>query len=151
MVGNTLVRETREELGTCPSTPKPTCTQVIGSGGSCTRLSKFLIGAYSNAERMIHNALIFLMTLKLFEWILLRTWKGFSDFTHCYFYNSLERKWLERSWFGKYGISWHISVLLRKSESRLQWQGFIYVIQSCIVKTKSAIAIMQNVFCSIKA
>ena len=76
------------------------------------------------------------MTLKLLEWIWLRTWKGFSDFTHCYFYNSLERKWLERSWFGKYGISWHVSVLLRKSESRLQWQGFIYVIQSCIVKTR---------------
>ena len=28
-----------------------------------------------------------------------------SDFTHCYFYNSLERKWLECAWFGKYGIS----------------------------------------------
>ena len=28
-----------------------------------------------------------------------------SDFTHYYFYNSLERKWLECAWFGKYGIS----------------------------------------------
>ena len=71
--------------------------------------------------------------------------------THCYFYNPLERKWLERAWFGKYDISWPIFELLRKSDSRLQWQGCIYVIQSCIVETKSAIAIMQNVFCSVKA
>ena len=28
-----------------------------------------------------------------------------TDFTHCYFYNSLEHKWLECAWFGKYGIS----------------------------------------------
>ena len=151
MVGNTLFRETREGLGTCPSTPNPTRTRVIGSGGSCTRLSKFLIGGVFKSRADNTQCIILLMTLKLLEWIWLRTWKGFSDFTHCYFYNSLERKWLERSWFGKYGISWHISVLLRKSESRLQWQGFIYVIQSCIVKTKSAIAIMQNVFCSVKA
>ena len=27
----------------------------------------------------------------------------------------------------------------------------VHVFQSCIVKTKSAIAIMQNVFCSVKA
>ena len=151
MVGNTLFRETSEGLGTCPSTPKPTCTQVIGSGGSCTRLSKFLISRVFKSKADDTQRFVFLMTLKLLEWIWLRTWKGFSDFTHCYFYNSLERKWLERSWFGKYGISWHISVLLRKSKSCLQWQGFIYVIQSCIVKTKSAIAIMQNVFCSVKA
>ena len=31
-----------------------------------------------------------------------------------------------------------MSVLLRKSDSRLQWQGFIHVVQSCIVKTKPA-------------
>ena len=70
------------------------------------------------------------MTLKLLEWIDFERGKVSrrSDITHCYFYNSLESKWLERAWFRKYGISWHISVLLRKFDSRLQWQEFIYFI-----------------------
>ena len=139
-------------LSPCPSTPKPTCTRVIGSGGCCTRLSKFSIGGVCKSSEDDTQCFILLLMFCL---------SGFdfehgkvsrrSDFTHCYFYNPLERKWLEHPWFGKYGISWHLSVLLQTSESRLQWQGCIHVIHSCIVKTKSAIAIMQNVFCSAKA
>ena len=144
----------REGLGTCPSTPRPTCTQVNGSRGSCARLSKFLIGGVLilKAAQMIHN-------VSFYYWCL-NCLSGFdfergnisrhSDFTR-YFYHSLECEWLETSWFEKYDISCHISVLLRKSDSHLQWQGCIHIIQSCIVKTKSVIAIMQNVFCSVKA
>ena len=84
MAGNTLLRETREGLGTCPSTPKPTCTRVIGSGGSCTRLSKFLIGGVFKSSADDTHCVILFLTLKLLEWIWLGTWKGFSTlrFTH---------------------------------------------------------------------
>ena len=144
IAGNTLLRETRKGLGTCPSTSKPTCTLVIGSGGFCIRLSKFLTGGIRIASFYKRR----LNCLNGFDFERGKVSRR-SDYTCRYFYNSLKRKWLERAWFEKYGISWHISVLLRKSDSRLQWQGFIHVIPSCIIKTNSAI--MQNVFCSVKA
>ena len=89
------------------------------------------------------------MTLKLLsEWIWLWMWQGFSTlrFLHSLLFLWLfQRKWLECAWFRKYCISWHTSVFYRKSDNHLQWQGFIQVIQSCVVKTsKSVIAIMQN-------
>ena len=54
-------------------------------------------------------------------------------------------------WFGKRGISWHISVVFRRSDDQLQWQGFVHVIQSCSQDSLSVIAIMQDVLRSIKA
>ena len=54
-------------------------------------------------------------------------------------------------WFGKRGISWHISVVFRRSDDRLRWQGFVHVIQSCSQGSLSVIAIMQDVLRSIKA
>ena len=62
---NTLLRETRERLDTCPSTSKPTCTRIIGSGGSCTRLSKFLTGGVFKSSVDDTQGCILLMTLKL--------------------------------------------------------------------------------------
>ncbi|KAK3745612.1 hypothetical protein QZH41_003630 [Actinostola sp. cb2023] len=56
----------------------------------------------------------------------------------------------QSDWFGKRGISWHISVAYRRSNELLQWQGFIHVIQSCSQDSRSVIKIMQDVLCTIK-
>ena len=92
---------------------------------------------YLKTVRMIHIALFYFWRLNCLSGFDLERGKvsrRSDSRNQCYFYNPSERKWLEGAWFGKYGVSWHISVLLRKSDSRLQWQGCIHVIQSCIVR-----------------
>ena len=37
----------------------------------------------------------------------------------------------QTDWFGKRGISWHISVVYRHCDGNLQWQGIVHIIQSC--------------------
>lgn len=37
----------------------------------------------------------------------------------------------QTDWFGKRGISWHISVVYRRSKGVLQSQAFIHVVQTC--------------------
>ena len=54
-------------------------------------------------------------------------------------------------WFGKRGISRHISIEYRQSDDQLQWQGCVHVIQSCSQDSLSVIAIMQDVLRFIKA
>ena len=56
----------------------------------------------------------------------------------------------QTDWFDKRGISWHISVVYRRSSSQLKWQGFIHVIQSCSQDSQSVIAIMHDVLSAIK-
>ena len=54
-------------MGTCPSTSKPTCSRVIGSGGSCARLRRFLIGGVFKSNADDTQCFILLLTLKLLE------------------------------------------------------------------------------------
>ena len=66
---------------------------------------------YLKATGMIHNTLFYysrLNCLRGFDFKRGKVSRWSDSRTHCYFYNPLERKWLERAWFGKYGISWHI-------------------------------------------
>ena len=56
----------------------------------------------------------------------------------------------QADWFGKRGISWHISVVYRRLNGVLQWQGFIHVIQSCAQDSSAVIHIMQDVLATIK-
>ena len=56
----------------------------------------------------------------------------------------------QTAWFGKRGISWHISVVYRRVEGVLQWQGFIHVIQSCSQGSSAVVAIMQHVLTTLK-
>ena len=56
----------------------------------------------------------------------------------------------QADWFGKRGISWHISVVYRRVEGVLQWQGFIHVIQSCSQGSSAVVAIMQHVLTTLK-
>jgi len=56
----------------------------------------------------------------------------------------------QADWFGKRGISWHISVVYRRVDSVLQWQGFIHVIQSCSQDSPVVVRIMQDVLKTLK-
>ena len=56
----------------------------------------------------------------------------------------------QADWFGKRGISLHISVVYRRLEGVLQWQGFIHVIQSCSQGSSAVVAIMQHVLATLK-
>ena len=53
-------------------------------------------------------------------------------------------------WFGKRDLSWHISVVYRRIEGELQWQGFIHVIQSCSQGSSAVAAIMYHVLATLK-
>ncbi|PFX29456.1 hypothetical protein AWC38_SpisGene5756 [Stylophora pistillata] len=57
---------------------------------------------------------------------------------------------LQIDWFGKRGISWHISVVYRRIEGVIQWQAFIHVIQSCTQGSSAVTAIMQHVLATLK-
>lgn len=56
----------------------------------------------------------------------------------------------QADWFGKRGISWHISVVYRRLDGVLQWQGFIHIIQSCNQGSSAVVRIMQDVLRAIK-
>ena len=56
----------------------------------------------------------------------------------------------QANWFGKRGISWHISVVYRRIEGVLQWQGFIHVIQSRSQGSSAVVATMHHVLTTLK-
>ena len=56
----------------------------------------------------------------------------------------------QADWFGKRGISWHISVVYRRMGGVLQWQGFIHIVQSCKQGSSAVVGIMQDVLRTIK-
>lgn len=51
----------------------------------------------------------------------------------------------QTDWFGKRGVSWHISVVYRRVLGELQSQGFIHIVQSCNQDSAAVITIMQHV------
>ena len=51
----------------------------------------------------------------------------------------------QADWFGRRGISWHISVVYRRLGGVLQWQGFIHIVQSCKQDSSAVVGIMQDV------
>ena len=56
----------------------------------------------------------------------------------------------QADWFGKRGISWHISVVYHRLDGVLQWQGFVHIIESCNQESSSVVKIMQDVLGTIK-
>ena len=56
----------------------------------------------------------------------------------------------QTDWFGKRGLSWHMSVVYRRIEGELQWQGFVHVIQSCSQGSSAVAAIMHHVLTTLK-
>ena len=56
----------------------------------------------------------------------------------------------QTDWFGKRGLSWHMSVVYRRIEGELQLQGFIHIIQSCSQGSSAVAAIMHHVPATLK-
>lgn len=56
----------------------------------------------------------------------------------------------QSDWFGKRGISWHISVVYRRNKGVLEWQGFVHIIQSCSQDSPAVVAILQDVLRTLK-
>ena len=56
----------------------------------------------------------------------------------------------QADWFAKQGISWHISVVYRRVNGLLEWQGFIHVFRSCSQGSPKVVAIMQDVLKTLK-
>ena len=56
----------------------------------------------------------------------------------------------QADWFGKRGISWHISVAYRKVGQQLQSQAFINLIQSCSQGSAAVVVILQHIIQTLK-
>ena len=56
----------------------------------------------------------------------------------------------QQDWFGKRGISWHISVVVRRVNDDLQSQAFVHVIQSCAQGSHAVVLMMQYVLQTLK-
>ena len=53
-------------------------------------------------------------------------------------------------WFAKRGISWHISVVVRRLENRLQHQAFINIVENCSQDSDSVVNIMRHTLQGLK-
>ena len=56
----------------------------------------------------------------------------------------------QADWFGKRGISWHISVAYRKVDQQLQSQAFINQIQSCSQGSAAVVVIFHHIIQTLK-
>lgn len=56
----------------------------------------------------------------------------------------------QSDWFGKRGISWHISVVYRRDQGELQWQAFIHIIQSCSQDSPTVVVLIKHVLQTLK-
>lgn len=67
----------------------------------------------------------------------------------------LPRKYREsqKDWFGKRGLSWHVTVAMRKimASQQLQMMTFVHVFQSCNQDSSTVLAIMEDVIGKLKA
>ena len=57
----------------------------------------------------------------------------------------------QADWYGKRGISWHISVVYYRIEKVIHWQAFVHVIESCSQDSDAVVPIMQDVLATIKS
>ena len=64
----------------------------------------------------------------------------------------LPRKYRESQsdWFGKRGISWHITTAIRNSEGQPQMLTFLHIFQSCNQDSVTVLAIIDDVFKQLK-
>ena len=56
----------------------------------------------------------------------------------------------QADWFGKRGISWHISVVVRKVEGKLQHQTLIHIVKTSPQESETVIWIMQHILATLK-
>ena len=50
----------------------------------------------------------------------------------------------QADWFGKRGISWHISVVVRKTEGKLLHQVYVHIMDKCSQGSTAVVAIMEH-------
>ena len=56
----------------------------------------------------------------------------------------------QTNWFAKRGISWHISVVARKHQEKLQSQSFVHIVQNCNQDSSVVIRIMEHILRTLK-
>lgn len=56
----------------------------------------------------------------------------------------------QADWFGKRGLSWHISVVARKVNAKLQSQTFVHIIENCSQDTSAAVRILEHTLRTLK-
>ena len=56
----------------------------------------------------------------------------------------------QSDWFGKRGISWHISVATRKLHGQLQTLTFVHIFQKCIQDSSVVVAVLEDVVKQLK-
>lgn len=53
-------------------------------------------------------------------------------------------------WFGKRGLSWHITVALRKKEEEIETQAFIHIVENCVQDSVCVVTLMEHVLTTLK-
>lgn len=56
----------------------------------------------------------------------------------------------QADWFGKRGISWHISVVARKIADKLQHQAFVHIVENCSQDSNVVVSIIQHTLQQLK-
>lgn len=56
----------------------------------------------------------------------------------------------QTNWFAKRGISWHISVVVRKEGDVLEQQAFVHVVQNCSQESNDVVGILNHTLCALK-
>ena len=53
-------------------------------------------------------------------------------------------------WFAKKGLSWHITVAIRKKETQIETQAFIHVVEQCNQDSPCLVMLMEHVLATLK-
>ena len=56
----------------------------------------------------------------------------------------------QADWFAKRGISWHISVVVRKVNGSLQHQALVHIVENCSQESDDVIVLLEHLFLSLK-
>lgn len=56
----------------------------------------------------------------------------------------------QSDWFGKRGISWHISVAAPKNQGKLQSQSFVHVVENCNQDSFALVRIIEHILSTLK-
>ena len=56
----------------------------------------------------------------------------------------------QQDWYGKRGISWHICVVVRKVNSKLQHQTMIHIVKNALQESETVLWIMEHTLATIK-
>lgn len=57
----------------------------------------------------------------------------------------------QTDWFGKRGISWHVSVVVRREAGgKLQHQAFVHIVKNCSQDSNVVAAIMEHILRNLK-